>query len=138
MLPSDILILIRQFRGERNPVWKQTLTSYIHPKVIRYFQHVNPVLLSDTLCYIRPDDRNTQLHKIVALGTSTFEYDQQQQIQTLHQPYWTLRDLVLTISEIEIHYRSRSEYYDLDRIFLTNAAIRYEYGNCILTPEWTY
>ena len=137
MIPNDVLILIRQFRGERNSVLKQQLTSYIDPKIINYFTHVNPVLLSDEICYIQPNERNLRLNKIVAMGTLKFEYNNQQNIQTLNQNYWTLRELIIAISEIEINHRINSEHYDFNRIFLSNATLRYVNNICILTPEWT-
>ena len=111
MLPVDILTLIRQFRGERYDWLKLQLTSHIDPFVLKYIKHVNPVLLSNELCYIRPDKNNPKLDRIVALGTLVFKTKNTR--QTLTQPFWTLRELILKISETSTIERDKNSRIDL-------------------------
>ena len=136
MLPVDILTLIRQFRGERYDWLKLQLTSHIDPFVLKYINHVNPVLLSDELCYIRPDKNNPKLDRIVALGTLVFKTKHTR--QTLTQHFWTLRELILKISETELADRLENAF-DFDQIFLSSAAItRNKKDLCEIDSLWTH
>ena len=136
MIPTDILILIRQFRGERWDWLKSQLISHIDPFVIKYISHVNPVLLSEELCYIRPDKNNPKLDRIVALGTLVFKTKNTK--QTISQHFWTLRDIILKISETELTDRFEN-VYDFDQIFLSSAVITRNQNNlCEIASRWTY